>query len=136
SNSQKRPWEATRRGLAEELGRIDGVLVGSVVVRRMRCGKAAWGVRSGPAGVAHRRLAGRAGRPDPQRRVRRPLPPPDRPGHQPAQRRPGRAAIAGALLRQLFFVVTRRIAWDPAVAAGERHEGVPWTKSCAAAVRA
>ena len=35
-----------------------------------------------------------------------------------------RAAIAGALLRQLFVVVTRRVAWDPAVAAGERHEEV------------
>jgi transposase len=34
--------------------------------------------------------------------------------------RPGqaRAAIAAALLRQLFVVVTRRIAWDPAIAAG------------------
>jgi transposase len=35
-----------------------------------------------------------------------------------------RAAIAGALLRQLFVVVTRRVAWDPAIAAGERHEEV------------
>lgn len=35
-----------------------------------------------------------------------------------------RAAIAGALLRQLFIVVTRRVAWDPAIAAGERHEEV------------
>ncbi|RZK94215.1 MAG: IS110 family transposase [Rhodococcus sp. (in: high G+C Gram-positive bacteria)] len=34
-----------------------------------------------------------------------------------------RAAIAAALLRQLFVVVTRRIAWDPAIAAGTR-EGV------------
>lgn len=34
--------------------------------------------------------------------------------------RPGqaRAAIAAALLRQLFVVVTRRVAWDPAIAAG------------------
>lgn len=30
-----------------------------------------------------------------------------------------RAAIAGALLRQLFIVVTRRVAWNPAIAAGE-----------------
>lgn len=29
-----------------------------------------------------------------------------------------RAAIAAALLRQLFVVVTRRVAWDPAIAAG------------------
>lgn len=35
----KRPWEATRRGLADQLAEIDGVLPGSVVVRRMRCGK-------------------------------------------------------------------------------------------------
>ncbi|MFN2503622.1 MAG: DUF6788 family protein [Acidimicrobiales bacterium] len=35
----RRPWAATRRGLADELGKIDGVLPGSVVVRRMRCGK-------------------------------------------------------------------------------------------------
>jgi hypothetical protein len=35
----KRPWEATRRGLADQLADIDGVLPGSVVVRRMRCGK-------------------------------------------------------------------------------------------------
>lgn len=37
--------------------------------------------------------------------------------------RPGqaRAAIAAALLRQLFIVVTRRVAWDPAIAAG--HTG-------------
>lgn len=30
-----------------------------------------------------------------------------------------RAAIAAALLRQLFVVVTKRVAWDPATAAGE-----------------
>lgn len=35
------PWPATRRALADALGEIDGVLPGSVVVRRMRCGKAA-----------------------------------------------------------------------------------------------
>ena len=35
-----------------------------------------------------------------------------------------RAAIAGALLRQLFVVVSRRVAWDPAIAGGNRHEGV------------
>ncbi len=39
ADRDKRPWAATRRGLADELGRIDGVLPGSVVVRRMRCGK-------------------------------------------------------------------------------------------------
>jgi transposase len=30
-----------------------------------------------------------------------------------------RAAIAAALLRQLFVVVTRRVAWDPTIAAGK-----------------
>lgn len=35
-----------------------------------------------------------------------------------------RAAIAAALLRQLFVIVTRRVAWDPAIAAGGRHEEV------------
>lgn len=33
-----------------------------------------------------------------------------------------RAAIAAALLRQLFVVVTRRVAWDPAIAGGDHHE--------------
>ena len=32
-----------------------------------------------------------------------------------------RAAIAAALLRQLFIVVTRRVAWDPAIAAGTKE---------------
>lgn len=44
----KRPWATTRQGLAEELGRIDGVLPGSVVVRRMRCGKAGCACKSDP----------------------------------------------------------------------------------------
>lgn len=35
-----------------------------------------------------------------------------------------RAAIAAALLRQLFVVVTRRIAWDPAIAGGPGHQEV------------
>jgi len=34
-----RPWAATRKGLAHQLGQIDGVLPGSVVVRHMPCGK-------------------------------------------------------------------------------------------------
>ena len=40
--------------------------------------------------------------------------------------RPGqaRAAIAAALLRQLFIVVTRRVAWDPAIAAGHTGQEV------------
>lgn len=33
-----------------------------------------------------------------------------------------RAAIAAALLRQLFIVVTRRVAWDPDIASGRAHE--------------
>jgi transposase len=41
--------------------------------------------------------------------------------------RPGqaRAAIAAALLRQLFIIVTRRVAWDPAIAAGHPAAGHP-----------
>ena len=38
-NPDDKPWAATRHGLAAELGRIDGVLPGSVVRRQMRCGK-------------------------------------------------------------------------------------------------
>jgi hypothetical protein len=34
-----RAWEATRRGIADAMGEIDGALPGSVVVRHMRCGK-------------------------------------------------------------------------------------------------
>jgi len=34
-----KPWEATRRGIADAMGEIDGALPGSVVVRHMRCGK-------------------------------------------------------------------------------------------------
>lgn len=44
----KRPWAATRRGLASELGQIDGVLPGSVVVRRMRCGKPGCACKADP----------------------------------------------------------------------------------------
>jgi hypothetical protein len=44
----KRPWAATRQGLAEELAKIDGVLPGSVVVRRMRCGKAGCACKGDP----------------------------------------------------------------------------------------
>lgn len=44
----KRPWAATRQGLAEELGKINGVLPGSVVVRRMRCGKAGCACKGDP----------------------------------------------------------------------------------------
>jgi transposase len=41
--------------------------------------------------------------------------------------RPGQArtALAAALLRQLFVVVTRRVAWDPAIAAGTTREVAP-----------
>ncbi len=44
----KRPWEATRRGLANQLAEIDGLLPGSVVVRRMRCGKPTCACRDEP----------------------------------------------------------------------------------------
>jgi hypothetical protein len=36
---QKPPFAATRKALADALAEIDGLLPGSVVVRRMRCGK-------------------------------------------------------------------------------------------------
>lgn len=39
ASQTKRPWEATRRALADELGAIEGVLPGSVVLRHVRCGK-------------------------------------------------------------------------------------------------
>jgi transposase len=41
--------------------------------------------------------------------------------------RPGqaRAAIAAALLRQLFIIATRRVAWDPDIAAGVAREVAP-----------
>jgi hypothetical protein len=38
-DTPKQPYAATRRALAEALAEIDGVLPGSVVVRRTRCGK-------------------------------------------------------------------------------------------------
>jgi hypothetical protein len=40
-------------------------------------------------------------------------------GAQPPCRSAAVAAIATALLRQLFVVVTRRVAWNPAIAAGK-----------------
>ena len=42
------PWAATRRALAAALGEIDGALPGSVVVRRMRCGKATCACQTDP----------------------------------------------------------------------------------------
>ena len=42
------PWEATRRGLADELASIDGVLPGSVVSRHMRCGKPGCACKNDP----------------------------------------------------------------------------------------
>jgi hypothetical protein len=48
ADPDKRPWAATRRGLATEVGKIDGVLPGSVVVRRMRCGKAGCACKADP----------------------------------------------------------------------------------------
>jgi hypothetical protein len=44
----RRPWEATRRTLAEQLGTIDGVLPGSVVVPHMRCGKPTCACKADP----------------------------------------------------------------------------------------
>jgi len=42
------PWEATLRGLADELASIDGLLPGSVVSRHMRCGKPSCACRNDP----------------------------------------------------------------------------------------
>ncbi|MDQ3343807.1 MAG: hypothetical protein M3524_09575 [Actinomycetota bacterium] len=44
----KQPWEATRRGIAETMGQIDGALPGSVVVRQMRCGKPGCACKADP----------------------------------------------------------------------------------------
>lgn len=44
----KRPWAATRRALAEAMAEIDGLLPGSVVVRRMRCGKSGCACKADP----------------------------------------------------------------------------------------
>jgi hypothetical protein len=43
-----RPWEATRRGIAQAMGEIDGALPGSVVVRHMRCGKPGCACKADP----------------------------------------------------------------------------------------
>ncbi len=47
-NEPNLPWEATRRGIAEAMGEIDGALPGSVVVRHMRCGKPACSCKADP----------------------------------------------------------------------------------------
>lgn len=44
-------YAATRQALAAELAGIDGLLPGSVVVRRMRCGKARCACKAGPAAL-------------------------------------------------------------------------------------
>src|ERR1700739_3797748 len=65
------------------------------------------------------RLASAVGRVAPQPGLRGPLHPSDHPrANNPLCDGQARAAIAAALLRQLFVVVTRRVAWDPAIAAG------------------
>jgi hypothetical protein len=45
---QSPPFAATRAALAERLAEIDGLLPGSVVVRRMRCGKAGCACKADP----------------------------------------------------------------------------------------
>ncbi|HEY2448353.1 MAG TPA: DUF6788 family protein [Mycobacterium sp.] len=47
-NPDTKPWAATRRGLAAELGQIDGALPGSVIRRRMRCGKPGCACKADP----------------------------------------------------------------------------------------
>ncbi len=44
-------WAATRRALATSLAEIDGVLPGSVVVRRMPCGKPGCACKGDPAAL-------------------------------------------------------------------------------------
>jgi len=46
--AQKPPFAATRRGLADALSEVDGVLRGSVVVRTMRCGKPSCACKADP----------------------------------------------------------------------------------------
>jgi hypothetical protein len=46
-----RAWAATRRALAEAIAGIDGVLPGSVVVRRMPCGKPGCACKADPAAL-------------------------------------------------------------------------------------
>ena len=41
-------WASTRRALVEMIGQIEGVLPGSIVTRRMRCGKATCACRADP----------------------------------------------------------------------------------------
>ncbi len=48
ADPDKRPWAATRQGLADALGQIDGLLPGSVTVRRMRCGKPGCACKADP----------------------------------------------------------------------------------------
>lgn len=43
-----KPWEATRRGIAQAISEIDGALPGSVVVRHMRCGKPGCACKADP----------------------------------------------------------------------------------------
>jgi len=42
------PWEATRRGIADLMGEIDGALPGSIVVRYMPCGKPGCACKADP----------------------------------------------------------------------------------------
>jgi transposase len=77
------------------------------------------GLRARPPSAAHRGLAGSLGRTAPQPGLRRPLPASGHPHRQPAAPRPGpRRDRRRALLRQLFVVITRRVAWDLTIAAG------------------
>src|SRR5680860_1348155 len=46
--AQGQPFAATRKALAEALAEIDGLLPGSVVVRRMRCGKRSCACKADP----------------------------------------------------------------------------------------
>lgn len=47
-NPDDKPWAATRRGLTAQLGQIDGALPGTVIRRRMRCGKPGCACKADP----------------------------------------------------------------------------------------
>jgi len=78
TDPDKRPWAATRQGLAEALGQIDGLLPGSVAVRHMRCGKLGCACKADPPTLPlhpvdpHREGQDRDPVPEPRRA--RPLP--------------------------------------------------------------
>ena len=74
-----------------------------------------------PERTAAGRLAGGLGGAAEQPGARHPVPVSDHPRAQPAGPPKARAACAAALLRWLHVVVTQRVAWNPAIAAGQKR---------------